>query len=221
MGGNDRIQEIVSLLKKNYPKVKIALQFKGPYQLLVATILSAQCTDVRVNEVTPAFFKKYKDANSLAQAKLSDLERLIKPTGFYKNKALSLKKAAKVLVKDFNGRVPSTMEGLTRLPGVARKTANVVLFNAFGKREGIAVDTHVKRLSQRLGFTRQNNPDKIEQDLIRSIDREDWGIITLLLMAHGRKICTARSPKCSSCFLKKLCPAASRGEASREELLNC
>ena len=205
-----RMQKIISLLKKNYPRARIALEFKGPFQLLVVTILSAQCTDERVNKVSPVLFKKYKDVRSLARADLNGLEKIIRPTGFYKNKALSLKKSAQTIVKDFKGRVPSTMKGLTSLRGVARKTANVVLFNAFDKKEGIAVDTHVKRLSQRLGFSKQTNPLKIEQDLMREIKKKDWGLITLLLMAHGRSICTARNPKCSQCFLNKLCPSAGK-----------
>lgn len=205
---NKNIQQVISLLKKSYPDVKIALKFKNPFQLLMATILSAQCTDERVNKVTPALFEKYKDAKSLSSADISELEQMIKPTGFYKNKALSLKCSAKMIVEKFKGEVPATMKDLTQLPGVARKTANVVLFNGFGKKEGIAVDTHVKRLSERLGFTKEDNPLKIEQDLMLETEKEDWGIITLLLMAHGRKVCTARNPECAECFLNKLCPSA-------------
>ena len=206
----ERIEKIISLLKKNYPEVRITLNFNGPYQLLMATILSAQCTDERVNKISPALFKEYKNARSLAGAKPAELEKLIRTTGFYKSKARSLKKAARAIVMDFKGRVPSTMEELITLHGVARKTANVVLFNAFDKKEGIAVDTHVKRLSQRLGFTGHTNPLKIEQDLMQKIKKKDWGQTSLLLIAHGRTICTARKPKCSECFLSKLCPSAGK-----------
>lgn len=205
---NKNAQQIITLLKENYPKVKIALKFENSFQLLAATILSAQCADERVNKVTSLLFKKYKDAKSLGQADIKELEEIIRPTGFYKNKASAIKGSAQMITGKFKGDVPSSMEELTRLPGVARKTANVVLFNGFGKKEGIAVDTHVKRLSQRLGFSKQDNPVKIEQDLMREIEKEDRGIITLLLMAHGRKICAARNPKCAECFLNKLCPSA-------------
>lgn len=206
----NRIEKIISLLKKNYPEVRITLDFNGPYQLLMATILSAQCTDERVNKISPALFKEYKNSRSLARAKPGDLEKLIRTTGFYKSKARSLKKTARAIVRDFKGRIPSTMEELITLTGVARKTANVVLFNAFGKKEGIAVDTHVKRLSQRLGFTRYTNPLKIEQDLMQKIKKKDWGQTSLLLITHGRTICTAGKPKCSECFLNKLCPSTGK-----------
>lgn len=205
---HERAEKIISLLKKNYPKVKIALNYKNPFQLLAAVILSAQCTDERVNKVTPPLFERYKDIKSFASADLKELESLIKPTGFYRNKALFIKKSAEKIITDYEGKVPSTMQALTSLPGAARKTANVVLFNAFGLNEGIAVDTHVKRLSQRLGLSDQQNPDKIEQDLIKKVKREYWGEITLLLMSHGRAVCRAKSPKCSGCFLNKLCPSS-------------
>ncbi|MFH1855737.1 MAG: endonuclease III [Candidatus Omnitrophota bacterium] len=202
------VKKIIDLLKENYAGVKIALKFKTPFQLLIATILSAQCTDERVNKVTPALFDKYKDAESLAGAGIETIEKIIKPTGFYKNKARSLKGSAEAVMKNFGGKVPSEMTDLISLPGVARKTANVVLFNAFGKNEGIAVDTHVKRLSRRFGWTTQDNPDKIEKDLTREVEKEDWGVLTLLLMSHGRAVCAARQPKCGECFLNKLCPSA-------------
>jgi len=187
-----RIRQIISLLDKAYPAAQIALKFKDPLQLLVSTILSAQCTDSRVNMVTERIFKKYKTVQDYAQADIKTFQQDIRSTGFYRNKAKNIIAAAQMIIRDFNGKVPDTMEGLIRLPGVARKTANIVLYNAFGKIEGIAVDTHVRRLSQRIGLSSHNDPQKIEQDLMRLIDKNLWGRISYLLIEHGRRVCTAK-----------------------------
>ncbi len=204
----DNVAAIISLLKKEYPGVKIALEYSNPLELLIATILSAQCTDARVNEVTKTLFKKYRTPEDYIRAPQEELEKDIYSTGFYRNKAKNIKKLSGILVSDFNGKVPDTMEDLLTLPGVARKTANIVLSAAFGKIEGIAVDTHVKRLSARLGFTKNTDPDKIEKDLMKIIPRDEWAVFTLLLILHGRKICTAKKPLCGECILNKLCPCA-------------
>jgi endonuclease-3 len=181
--------------------------YQDPFQLLVATILSAQTTDVRVNMVTPALFARYPTAASLARAKVGDVEKLISSVGFYRTKAKNLVGMAQRLVAEHGGEVPRTMAELQALPGVGRKTANVVLGNAFGINEGIAVDTHVGRLSLRLGLTRHTDPVKIEQDLMRLIPREDWTLFSHLLIFHGRQICIARKPKCNECVLADICPS--------------
>jgi endonuclease III len=198
---------IIALLDKEYPKAEIALHFADPLQLLVSTILSAQCTDARVNMVTAALFQKYRKVTDYAKADLREFEQAIHSTGFYHNKAKNIIAAAKMIVGDFAGKVPETMEELIRLPGVARKTANIVLYNAFGKIEGIAVDTHVRRLSQRLGLSSNEDPEKIEQDLMKQIDKKLWGHITFLLIEHGRHVCDAKKPQCMKCVLALLCPA--------------
>lgn len=203
---SNKTKKIIKILKKTYPKAKIALKFKNPLELLVATVLSAQCTDKRVNIVTEELFKKYKTARDYAKANIRKFESEIRSTGFYKNKARSIINAAKNIVKTFKGKVPNTMENLLSLPGVARKTATVVLFNAFHKIEGITVDTHVRRLSQRLGFSKNSNPEKIEQDLMKIIPKPMWGKISDLLIEHGREICIAKKPNCPKCPLKSLCP---------------
>jgi endonuclease-3 len=208
MKEQDRIAEILKLLKKEYPHPKIALNFSNPLELLVATILSAQCTDDRVNEVTKDLFKKYKTARDYAEADRTELENDIRRTGFYRNKARFLQEACKLIMEKFDGNVPDTMEGLISLPGVARKTANIVLSNAFGKIEGIAVDTHVKRLSERLGLTKNKDPDKIEQDLMKMIPKNDWFQFTYMLINHGRKICAAKKPAHDKCVVRELCPSA-------------
>jgi len=200
--------KIFKVLADEYPEVTTALTHADPLQLLVATILSAQCTDARVNVVTKDLFKKYRKAVDYAKAKLPVFEGEIRSTGFYKNKAKNIIGAARMIEKEFGGKVPGTMEELVALPGVARKTANIVLFHAFGKNEGIAVDTHVKRLSGRIGLTRQKDPVKIEKDLMELFDRKNWGTLSNLLIAHGRKICDARRPLCSECPLNKLCVSA-------------
>jgi len=201
------MDKILSLLKKEYPKAKIALNFNNPLEILVATVLSAQCTDARVNIVTKSLFKKYRKVQDYAKANLKTFEQEIRSTGFYRNKAKNIISTAQKIVKDFNSKLPDSMDKLIQLPGVARKTANIVLFNGFGKVEGIAVDTHVQRLSQRLGLTKNQDPQKIEQDLMKILDKKEWGKFSYLLIDHGRKVCDAKKPKCLECILQKLCPS--------------
>jgi endonuclease-3 len=203
----ERALEILRRLKLAYPDARTALEYHDAYQLLVATILSAQTTDVRVNMVTPALFARYPTPAHLARAKQEDVEKIIQSTGFFRNKAKNLIAMAQALVAEHGGEVPRTMAELQALPGVGRKTANVVLGNAFGINEGIAVDTHVGRLSLRLGLTRHTDPVKIEQDLMRLIPREDWTLFSHLLIFHGRQICIARKPKCNECVLADICPS--------------
>ncbi len=202
-----RTLKVIELLGKEYPRAGIALDFSNPLELLVATILSAQCTDKRVNLVTAALFRKYKSVEDYAHADPNTFAQEIRSTGFYRNKAKNIIAAARKILDGFGGRVPETMAELIQLPGVARKTANVVLFNAFGKSEGIAVDTHVRRLSRRLGLSRNEDPEKIERDLMKLVDEKDWGGSTYLLIEHGRKICATRKPKCPECALRNMCPA--------------
>jgi endonuclease-3 len=204
----ERVEKIIELLEKEYPDAKTALHYSNPLEILMATILSAQATDKQVNVVTKSLFKKYKTAKDYADSDLSELEQDIKSTGFYHNKAKHLKNAAKLLVEKYDGTVPRTMDELVELQGVARKTANIVLSNAYGIVVGVAVDTHVKRLSQRLGLTENTNPDKIEQDLMEIVPKTQWERITNLLIFHGRNVCMARKPKCKECTLNKLCPSA-------------
>ena len=205
---DEKVTEIIRLLKKEYPDVKIALHHSNPLELLVSTILSAQCTDKRVNEVTETLFKKYRTVQDYANVQQEELEKDIYSTGFYKNKAKNIKKLSGILIENFSSQVPDTMEDLITLPGVARKTANIVLSNAFGKIEGIAVDTHVTRLSLRLGLTNNTNPVKIEKDLMALVPKSEWGIVTLLLIHHGRRVCSSRKPLCGECVLDGLCPSA-------------
>ena len=205
-----RAFEILRILKKEYPEAKIALEYKNPLELLVSTILSAQCTDKRVNIVTKSLFKKYKTAKDYANAVLKEFEQEIRSTGFYHNKAKNIIEACRIIEEKFNGKVPDTMEALIILPGVARKTANIVLSNAYGVIAGIAVDTHVRRISQRLSFTKNDNPDKIEQDLMNLFPKEEWFNINYLLIDHGRKICQAKKPLCPECPVNKLCPSAKK-----------
>jgi endonuclease-3 len=205
---DEKVNEIVALLKKNYPDVKIALDFSNPLELLIATILSAQSTDKQINKVTKTLFKKYRTLQDYVKTPQEELEKDIYSTGFYRNKAKNIKKLCEILVNDFNSKVPDTMEDLVTLPGVARKTANIVLASAFGKREGIAVDTHVKRVSARLRLTKNTDPDKIEKDLMKIIPRNEWDVFALRLIQHGRGICIAKKPKCEICFLNKVCPSA-------------
>jgi len=204
----ERVLEIIELLEKEYPKAKTALHYSSPLEILVATILSAQCTDKRVNIVTKSLFKKYRTAEDYAHADLAELEEDIRSTGFYRNKAKNIKNAGRMLVEKYDSQVPRTMEEILELPGVARKTANIVLSNAYGIIEGVAVDTHVLRLAQRLGFTENKNPDKIEKDLMEIVPKSHWKRITDLLIFHGRNVCIARKPKCSICSLNKICPSA-------------
>lgn len=211
-----RIGEIIAVLYKAYPKSRTALRFESPLQILVATILSAQCTDERVNQVTPSLFRKYQTPRDFASADPKVLEEEIKSTGFFRNKAKSIIGASRKIVEDFDGIVPDTMEDLLTLPGVARKTANIVLSSAFKKAEGIAVDTHVKRLSQRLGLSKENVPDKIEQDLMAIVPKEDWIDFNYMLVLHGRAVCPSRKPRCPECSLRHLCPSASEIYAESE-----
>ncbi len=200
--------KIIGLLEPEYPGAKTALHFSKPLEMLVATILSAQCTDKQVNIVTKSLFKKYQTAKDYANANLAELEQDIRSTGFYRNKAKNIKKTAQLLVQEYDSQVPRTMEKLVELPGVARKTANIVLQNAFGISVGIAVDTHVRRLSQRLGLTENKDPNKIETDLMQIVPKPEWELITDLLIHHGRNVCIARKPKCTLCVLNKICPSA-------------
>jgi len=204
----NRALRIIALLEKEHPDAKIALHFTNPLELLVATMLSAQCTDERVNMVTKELFKKYTKAEDYANADLKALEQDIKSTGFYRNKAKNIKKCCQLLVEKYNSQVPRTMAELLELPGVARKTANIVLSNAYGIVEGVAVDTHVRRLAQRLGLSESDDPAKIEADLMNIVPREKWMRITDLLIFHGRRVCVAKKPKCDACVLNKICPSA-------------
>jgi endonuclease-3 len=204
----NRALKIIELLEKEHRDAKIALNHTNPLELLLATILSAQCTDERVNIVTKTLFKKYRSVKDYAGADLKELEQDIRSTGFYRNKARNIKKCCQMILDKFGSQVPKTMEEILELPGVARKTANIVLSNAYGVVEGIAVDTHVRRLSQRLGLTTNNNPDKIEQDLMKLVPKGKWMRFTELLIFHGRKICTAKKPKCETCVANRLCPSA-------------
>jgi endonuclease-3 len=203
-----RIGGILTRLKREYPNAATALNHDNAYQLLVATILSAQCTDARVNLVTPEVFRRYPTAAALARARQGELEKLIQSTGFFRNKARNLIGMAQAVVADHAGEIPRSMEQLHALPGVGRKTANVVLGNAFGINEGITVDTHVARLSGLLRLTRHSDPAKIEQDLMALVPRDDWTIVSHLLILHGRSVCIARRPRCESCVLLELCPSA-------------
>jgi len=204
----NRALEILIRLKQLYPDATCTLNYETPVQLLVATILSAQCTDERVNKVTPELFRQFPDAVALANAEIEELEKLIHSTGFYRNKAKNIKAACLMIVKKFGNLVPQRMEQLLELPGVARKTANVVLAHAYGINMGVTVDTHVKRLSYRLGLTEHQDPIRIERDLIRLIEQVDWENWSIRLIYHGRAVCTARNPACDRCTLSDLCPAA-------------
>jgi endonuclease-3 len=207
----ERAPEIIRILTETYPDAKVALEFSNPLEMLVATILSAQCTDERVNMVTQGpkgLFKKYRKAEDYLKVPESELAADIRPTGFFNQKTKSIRGASRSIVEDYGGKVPDTMEELDKLPGVARKTANIVLGNAYGKVEGIAVDTHVKRVSQRLGFTEQKDPDKIEQDLMQIVLREQWFSFTYVLIEHGRAICKAPTPRCEVCPVNHLCPSS-------------
>lgn len=203
-----RTAKILALLKREYPDAHCELDYRTPFELLVATILSAQCTDARVNLVTPALLARYPTPAALAAARQDDVETLIRSTGFFRNKARSLIGMARGLLASHAGAVPSTMAELQVLPGVGRKTANVILGNAYGKNEGITVDTHVARLATLLGLTRQATPEKIEQDLMALVPRKDWTLISHLLIWHGRRVCIARRPRCEACVLNRICPSS-------------
>ena len=203
-----RALEILVRLKRLYPDAPCTLNYETPLQLLVATMLSAQCTDARVNQVTPALFSRFPDAKALANADLTELENLVRSTGFYRSKAKNIQATCRILVEEFGSQVPPSMEQLLTLPGVARKTANVVLAHAFGIHSGVTVDTHVKRLSYRLGLTEHTDPIQIERDLIRLLPSEDWENFSIRLIYHGRAICKARNPACQACLIADLCPSA-------------
>ncbi len=204
----ERAARVYGHLLDEYPDAKCALHYRSPFELTVATILSAQCTDVRVNMVTPDLFRRYPDPRSLAGAEREELEELIRSTGFFRNKARSLVHMATAVVEDHGGELPRTMKELVALPGVGRKTANVILGNAFEIDEGVVVDTHVKRLSGRLGFTAETNPVKIERELMELFPNETWTMLAHLLIYHGRKVCPARRPRCNECAVSHLCPSS-------------
>ena len=205
-----RALKIYDRLEAAYPDARCALNFTNPLQLLIATILSAQSTDKTVNTVTPALFRKYKTARQFAEAPAADLETLVHSTGFFRNKAKSIQGASRIIASDHGGNVPETMDALLKLPGVARKTANVVLGVAYGTAEGVVVDTHVQRLSQRLDFTREIRPEKIEEDLMKLFPREKWIQLSHLLIHHGRAVCQARKPRCMECPIEDLCRSADK-----------
>ncbi len=200
------VQEVIALLKRYYPDAHCALNFSTPYELLIATILSAQCTDERVNMVTPELFKHFPDARAMAAADVLQIEKLIRSTGFYKNKAKNIKSCCQSLVENHDAEIPKNLEALVALAGVGRKTANVVLGNAFGIISGIVVDTHVSRLSYRLGWTKSDNAVVIERELEKYVETKDWIMLSHWLIAHGRKVCKARKPDCANCFLFEHCP---------------
>jgi endonuclease III len=205
---NAHAVEVLARLRKAHPDAHCELDHETPLQLLMATILSAQCTDKRVNMVTPLLFRTYPSAKALADARQEELEQIIKSTGFFRNKAKSLIALGKVLVERHNGEVPCSMEDLVKLPGVGRKTANVILGNAFNRNEGVVVDTHVGRLSLRLGLSKQKDPVKVEQELMPLFPRDDWAMVAHVLIFHGRRVCDARAPKCDICTVNEICPSS-------------
>lgn len=211
-----RAAEIDARLRRLYPRAAIALAYESDFQLLVAVILSAQTTDVGVNKVTPVLFARFPTAEALAAADPAEVEEIVHPTGFFRNKTKNIMGAATRIVAEYGGRVPDTMEDLLTLPGVARKTANIVLYNAFGRAEGIAVDTHVFRLAHRLGFSTGEDPNKVERDLMALFPREEWGALTYRLIEHGRAVCDAKRPICGQCTLAGLCPSAYQVKGWRE-----
>jgi endonuclease-3 len=209
MTNKDKIREILRLLKKEYPKPRTILRHKSPFELLVATILSAQTTDVQVNRVTEGLFSKYRTINDYAVVPLSELQADLRSINFFKNKSKNIRGSARMIIDLYGSRVPETMADLINLPGVARKTANIVLSGAFGIHEGIAVDTHVKRLSNRLGLTKHQDPVKIERDLMEATQKKEWSNLSHLLIFHGRNVCNARNPKHKECVLFDICPSNS------------
>lgn len=202
------VPEIIGLLRKRYPEAQTALAYRNPLEMLVSTILSAQCTDKKVNEVTRVLFKKYRKPEDYLKAPIKELEGEIRSTGFYRNKAKNIRGACSVIIEKFGSKVPKTMEELLQLPGVGRKTANIVLYNSYGIIAGIAVDTHARRTAFRLGLTKNTDPDKIEEDLIAIVPKREWGNITNLLISLGRDVCTAGVPDCAACALNNVCPSA-------------
>ncbi|MCX7648537.1 MAG: endonuclease III [Elusimicrobiales bacterium] len=205
MTRQEKSKEIIRMLKKEYPEAKTELLHSNPFELLIATILSAQSTDKTINKITPVLFSKYPTPEKLSKADLGEVEEIIKSSGFYKVKAKNIIETSRILAEKFGGKVPDTMEDLLTLKGVARKTANVVLSNAFGKNEGVVVDTHVKRLSYRIGLSDNTDPEKIEKDLTVLFEKKDWGFVSNALIFHGRKICDAKKPKCDLCVISKYC----------------
>ncbi|OKH44581.1 endonuclease III [Calothrix sp. HK-06] len=205
-----RALEVLVRLNRLYPDATCSLNYSTPVQLLVATILSAQCTDERVNKVTPALFARFPDAKSMAEADIAEIEELVRTTGFFRNKAKNIQGACRMIVQDFNSQVPNRMDDLLKLPGVARKTANVVLAHAFGINAGVTVDTHVTRLSNRLGFTKHEDPIRIERDLMKLLPQRDWENWSIRLIYHGRAICKARKPACEACELAPICPTGKK-----------
>lgn len=209
MDNNKRAAEIVKRLKKLYPDPHTCLVHSSPFELLVATVLSAQSTDAHINKVTPGLFRKYRKVEDYAKVPLAELQKDLSSVNFYNNKAKNIQNSARMVLAEFGGHVPETMYELVRLPGVARKTANIILYDAFGKSEGIAVDTHVIRLSSRLGFTTYDDPVKIERDLMAVVAKKDWGRFAHLLVMHGRAVCSARKPQHEECILRDICPSGS------------
>ncbi len=204
----ERVRKVIRILKRTYPDAKCSLNHSNAFELLIATILSAQCTDERVNIVTQNLFRKYRKPQDYLKVSEKELQNDVRTTGFFRNKTKSIQGTSKMLIEEYRGEVPQTMEELLELPGVARKTANVVLGNAFGIRSGVVVDTHVTRLSRRLSFTTQKTAEKIEQDLVAIVPKKDWVIFSHLLIAHGRAICKARNPLCGECVVEKHCPSS-------------
>ena len=207
MNAQEKTKEIIRKLKREYPEPKTALNFKNPFELLVATVLSAQATDIHVNKVTENLFNKYKTIKDYANVSLETLQKDVSSINFYRTKAKNIHESAKMIIKNFNSKVPGTMEELITLPGVARKTANIILSSAYGINEGIAVDTHVKRLANRLGLTKNEDPVKIEKDLMELTPKSEWGNLSHLLIFHGRKICQAKKPNHKECVLYDICPS--------------
>jgi len=212
-----RARKVIKLLREQYPEARCSLNFETTHQLMVATILSAQCTDERVNMVTPELFKKYPDVESFAEADQAELEKEIYTTGFYSNKAKSIKNSARKLLDEHGGKIPRTLDELVKLPGVGRKTGSVILGVGFGLAEGVVVDTHVGRISRLLGFSLEKTPEKVERDLMKVIPRKDWIDYSHLLIFHGRALCLARRPDCPACFLNKLCPGARTAGVSKKK----
>jgi len=208
MDRRERVREIIKILSKEFPDADTELKHNNPLELLIATILSAQCTDERVNKITENLFKKYKTVEDYANVDINKFENEIKSTGFYKNKARNIKRCCQMIIEKFNGKIPKTMDELLTLPGVARKTANIVLGHGYGIVEGIAVDTHVMRLAQRLGLTKEKDRNRIERDLMEVTPKRYWILLSDILILHGRKTCNARNPKCDKCSLNSICPSA-------------
>ncbi len=218
MTTRERACEAMRRLGEMYPQAHIALDYDDPWHLLVAVILSAQTTDVGVNRVTPHLFERFPNPQDLAGVDVTEVEGIVRPTGFYHNKTKSIMAAARMVTTEFDGRVPDTMEDLMRLPGVARKTANIVISNAYGKVEGIAVDTHVFRLAHRLGLTEEHDPDKVERDLCALLPKDQWFHVNYRFIDHGRAVCTAKRPACGACKLSDICPSAFQVPKWRQEL---